>query len=104
VSLHGYSELEVVAIEPMPVLSSEISLQFNEEISRLQVVFFLPWLLLDVMIEVMGQTCFSLKGGGQAENERYLPMRECLDNRLWVVFSFCSGGNGHEARCCTLGL
>jgi hypothetical protein len=40
------------------------------------------------MIEVMRQTSFSLKSGGEAEKEEFWPMREVLGEDFTVVFSF----------------
>jgi hypothetical protein len=40
------------------------------------------------IIEVVRQTSFSLKRGGEAEKEGFWPMREGLGEKFGVVFSF----------------
>jgi hypothetical protein len=50
-----------MAIALLPLFSSVISLHFKGGILGLKVLFFLPLLPQEVMIEVMEQTSFSFK-------------------------------------------
>jgi hypothetical protein len=81
----------------MPVLSSATSLYLTGGTSGLKVVFFFHLLPLEDIIEVMRETFFSFKRGGEAANEGLWPMREGLGEKFGVVFVFCCGWNGHGA-------
>jgi hypothetical protein len=80
--------VEVVASEPMPLVSSGTSHHLKRGTSGLKVVLFYPLLPREDLIKVMGQTSFSLKRGGEPEKEGFWPMRKGLGEIFGVVFSF----------------
>jgi hypothetical protein len=91
--------VEGVAITPMPVLSSGFSFHLKGGTSGLKVVFFYPLLPREDITEVVRQTSFSLKRGGEAEKEGFWPMREALGERFGVVFSFALVVTDTELAC-----
>jgi hypothetical protein len=88
VLLHGCLEVVALAIDPMPVLLSAISLHLKGVTSGLKVVFFFPLLLWEDLIEVIGLISLSLKRWAKVEKETFWPMGEGPGKRFGVVFSF----------------